>query len=114
MGSLYRPKYRTKAGELVESSIWWCKFHVNGKPVRMNTKTDRETKAKQFLKVHEGDAARGRENNARKGFFFGSQFSNAGSEVRCPHLADLLFVRAGQSFGQSGRPGAPCDPPGLA
>lgn len=59
MGSIYRPKYRNPAGALVESSVWWCKFYVNGTPVRMNTETDRETKAKNFLKLKEGDAVRG-------------------------------------------------------
>jgi hypothetical protein len=48
MGSLYRPKYRNAAGELVDSSVCWCKFYVNGKPVRMNTKTDRETLRAKF------------------------------------------------------------------
>lgn len=59
MGMVYRPKYRNAAGELVESSKWWIKFYVNGKPIRENTKTDSETKAKKLLKLREGEAVRG-------------------------------------------------------
>jgi hypothetical protein len=53
MGSIYRPKYRNADGDLVESSVWWLKFYVNGKPVRVNSKTDKEGKARQILKLKE-------------------------------------------------------------
>lgn len=59
MGMLYRPKYRNAAGELVESSKWWIKFYVNSKPVRENTKTDKEAKARNLLKLREGEAVKG-------------------------------------------------------
>jgi len=60
MGSIYRPKYKNKNGELVESSIWWLKFYVNGKPVRYSTRTDKEGVARKILKLKEGDGVAGR------------------------------------------------------
>ena len=59
MGAIYRPKYRNAAGELVESSAWWLRFYVNNKPVRLNSKKDKETVARKLLKLKEGDAAHG-------------------------------------------------------
>lgn len=57
MGMLYRPKYRNAAGELVESSIWWFKIYVNGKPVRVNTKTANRKAAKDQMAVRAAEAA---------------------------------------------------------
>jgi len=42
MGSLYRPKYKNKAGELVESAVWWLSFYANGRQVRESSKTTKE------------------------------------------------------------------------
>jgi integrase len=50
MGSLYRRKLSTK---------WWCKYYVNGRPVRESTGTSKETEARCFLKAREGRVATG-------------------------------------------------------
>jgi hypothetical protein len=59
MGSIYRPKYKNGAGELVESSVWWLKYRSNCKVMRESTKTTKEQKARGMLRVKEGDAERG-------------------------------------------------------
>ena len=60
MGYLYRPKLKSGA----QSSIWWCKYYLNGRPVRESTGVSADTKtapqaARQFLKQREGAAATG-------------------------------------------------------
>ncbi|PYN45042.1 MAG: site-specific integrase [Candidatus Rokuibacteriota bacterium] len=60
MGSLYRPKLRG----LGYSRIWWCKYYVDGRPIRESTgiASDTETapaEARRFLKVREGAVATG-------------------------------------------------------
>jgi integrase len=61
MGSIYRPKYKNKTGELVEVSVWWLKYRANGRLVRESTepKTTKETVARGQLRLKEGDAERG-------------------------------------------------------
>jgi integrase len=61
MGYLYRPKLRKRPGETEarESSVWWCKYYVDGRPVRESTGTEKETEARRFLKDREGAAVRG-------------------------------------------------------
>ena len=49
MGSLYQ-----------RGTIWWVKYYRNGRPIRESTGTDKETEAKRFLKLREGDVASGR------------------------------------------------------
>jgi len=49
VGSLYKRR-----------SIWWVKYYRNGRPIRESTGTDKETEAKRFLKLREGDVAQGR------------------------------------------------------
>lgn len=49
MGSVYQ-----------RGSIWWVKYYRNGRPIRESTGTDKETDAKRFLKLREGDVASGR------------------------------------------------------
>jgi hypothetical protein len=39
--------------------VWWCKYYVNGRPVRESTKTDKETEAKRFLDGKRGRVANG-------------------------------------------------------
>jgi len=55
MGFLYRPKLRGGG----HSRIWWCKYYVNGRPIRESTGIEKETEAKRFLKEREGRAATG-------------------------------------------------------
>ena len=68
MGTLYRPTYAPPgmkwkdakaAGLLRESSVYWCKYHVNGRPVRESTKCGRLEDARRFLKEREGRVAAG-------------------------------------------------------
>ena len=60
MGFLYRPKLRGGG----HSRIWWCKYYVNGRPIRESTGIagDTETapaEARRFLKAREGAVATG-------------------------------------------------------
>jgi hypothetical protein len=48
MGSLYR-----------RGDIWWVKYYVNGRPVRVSAETGKEKEAREFLKKREGKAAAG-------------------------------------------------------
>src|SRR5258705_54707 len=61
-GSIYKPKYRNKNGELVESSIWWLKYYQPGnpKPIRESTETDSWDEANRKLKRKNGDVVTGR------------------------------------------------------
>jgi hypothetical protein len=59
MGSIYRPKYKNAAGDLVESAVFWMKYRVNGQVRRESTKTTNERTAIGKLRVKEGDAERG-------------------------------------------------------
>ncbi len=49
MGSVYK-----------RGNVWWVKYYRNGRPIRESTGTDKETEAKRFLKLREGDVAQGR------------------------------------------------------
>jgi hypothetical protein len=40
-------------------NIWWCKYYVNGRPVRESTGTEKETEAKRFLDGRRGRVATG-------------------------------------------------------
>jgi hypothetical protein len=55
IGHIYRPKAQNRKGEQYESTIWWAKFYVNGKPVRRSTETNKITKGRALLKRWEGD-----------------------------------------------------------
>ena len=55
MGFLYRPRLRSGG----HSRIWWCKYYVNGRPIRESTGMEKATEAKRFLKEREGRAATG-------------------------------------------------------
>jgi integrase len=55
MGYLYRRK--GKDGR--EGRIWWCKYYVNGRPVRESTRTENDTEARRFVKLREGAVASG-------------------------------------------------------
>jgi integrase len=67
-GSLYHQKYppegksyaEAKAdGTLRESPVWWCKYYVNGRPVRTSTGTDKQQEAERFLADRTGRVATG-------------------------------------------------------
>src|SRR5262245_5804977 len=61
MGYLYRRKLKHQPGntEPRVSSVYWCKYYVNGRPVRESTKCTKEQDAKRFLKLREGAVATG-------------------------------------------------------
>lgn len=40
-------------------NVWWCKYYVNGRPVRESTGTEKETEAKRFLDGRRGRVATG-------------------------------------------------------
>ncbi len=40
-------------------NIWWCKYYVNGKPIRESTLTTKVTEAQRFLNERKGRAATG-------------------------------------------------------
>lgn len=49
MGSLY-----------LRGNIWWVKYYRNGRPIRESTGTEKETEARKFLKLREGQVAQGK------------------------------------------------------
>jgi len=57
MGSLYRPKYRDRHGDLRESAVWWVRFRQHGQTMRQSTETTDERKARAFLREREGKVA---------------------------------------------------------
>src|SRR5437870_2989112 len=61
MGYLYRPKLKKRSGETEtrESSVWWCKYYQNGRPIRESTGSEKEQEARRFLKGREGRVATG-------------------------------------------------------
>ena len=40
-------------------NVWWCKYYVNGRPVRESAGTEKETEAKRFLDGRRGRVATG-------------------------------------------------------
>jgi integrase len=48
-GSIYRPKYRDKDGNLIESMVYWVKYYKDGKPYRESTKKSEYEDARSFL-----------------------------------------------------------------
>jgi hypothetical protein len=67
-GSLYHQKYPPEgvsyaaakaAGTLKESPVWWCKYYVNGRPVRTSTGTEKRQEAENFLADRMGRVATG-------------------------------------------------------
>jgi integrase len=51
---LYKPTYKTAAGEVRESAIWWIRFRQHGRPVRVSTGTTSERTARALLREKEG------------------------------------------------------------
>lgn len=39
--------------------VWWCKYYVNGRPVRESTGAEKEGEAKRFLDGRKGRVATG-------------------------------------------------------
>jgi hypothetical protein len=49
MGSLFK-----------HGNIWWVKYYQNGRPIRESMGSERETEAKRFLRLREGQVAQGK------------------------------------------------------
>jgi integrase len=60
MGCIFKPKYRDKNGDYVESNVWWIKYYRHGKASRESSKFTLETKAKNLLKLREGQVVENR------------------------------------------------------
>ena len=60
MGTIYKKKWKDKAGNQKESKTWWIKYYRRGKPYFENTKTDKKMVATEILKQREGDLAKGK------------------------------------------------------
>jgi len=67
-GSLYHQKYPPEgvpyavakaAATLKESPVWWAKYYVNGRPVRVSTGTEKQQEAERFLADRTGRVATG-------------------------------------------------------
>jgi integrase len=67
-GSLYHQKYSPEgvpyavakaAATLKESPVWWAKYYVNGRPVRVSTGTEKQQEAERFLADRTGRVATG-------------------------------------------------------
>lgn len=55
MGYLYQRKQKNGT----TSGMYWCKYYVNGRPIRESTGTTKEREARRFLKEREGRVATG-------------------------------------------------------
>ena len=42
-------------------SIWWIKYHKNGKPYRESTRSKKEADAKRLLRKREGEISEGKQ-----------------------------------------------------
>ncbi len=60
MGSLYRPRWKRKDGQIVESKIWHLAYYHNGKLLRESAKTPIKMVAKKLLANREGEIAKGK------------------------------------------------------
>ena len=60
MGAVFKRKRRDKHGNIKESKNYWIKFYRHGKAISENSGTDKWADAKAFLKMREGDAAKGK------------------------------------------------------
>ena len=59
MGSIYRRKWKDKAGNVRESDVLWIKYYREGRPMRESTETRKESEARRLLKSREGDVVKG-------------------------------------------------------
>src|SRR5208283_3935911 len=64
-GSIFRPKYRDKNGDLVESQVYWVKYYKDGKPLRESTKTPDYDEAVTFLAGRVADVTKGKTPNIK-------------------------------------------------
>jgi site-specific recombinase XerD len=60
MGGVYRPSYKTKAGEKIVSPMWWIYYNHNGKQIKENTNSAKEPDAWKLLKKRHGEIQAGK------------------------------------------------------
>jgi integrase len=60
MGTIYKPKYRSKDGTVKESAVWWLKYYQDGKPIRESSKKTKLSDAKKLLALREGEISQGK------------------------------------------------------
>jgi hypothetical protein len=58
-GHLYKPGYNDRKGNRHYSKTWHAKFYVNARPVYESMHTTDYTETKRYLKMREGECARG-------------------------------------------------------
>jgi len=78
MGSIYRPKYKDRKGNIQQSSIWWIKYYTGGRAIRESSETADHAEARRLLKKREGEAA------------FGRMKKSVGRRVLFKELAELV------------------------
>jgi integrase len=59
VGSVYQPKYRSGAGELKASAVWWIRYSHHGSKYRESSKSVIKAVAKGLLKLRIGQAGMG-------------------------------------------------------
>jgi len=68
-GSIFKPKYRAKNGEIRESRIWWIKYHKYGRPLRESSQSQKQVVAERLLRRRLGEIEAGvsaPQNGARR------------------------------------------------
>jgi integrase len=58
-GSIFKPKYRAKNGEVRESRIWWIKYHKYGRPLRESSESEKQVVAERLLRRRLGEIEAG-------------------------------------------------------
>jgi integrase len=58
-GSIFKPKYRAKNGEVRESRIWWIKYYKYGRPLRETSESEKRGVAERLLRRRLGEIEAG-------------------------------------------------------
>lgn len=93
MGSIYRPSYRDRNGNLRESSVYWIQYFVGGKRERENTHTAKYDEAKNKLKTREGDVGSGKRTSASHGLLFRELLEDEVMDYQINHRHTLQDLR---------------------
>jgi len=59
MGHIYQRTWKDKKGEIHQSTIWWVKFHKDGRPYYESSGSSIKGDARRLLKDREGDIVKG-------------------------------------------------------
>jgi site-specific recombinase XerD len=60
MGGVYRPSYKSKTGEKITSPTWWIYYNHNGKQLKENSRSAKESDAWRLLKKRHGEISAGK------------------------------------------------------